>query len=470
MTRAARQHDENSLLRPALRRVAIGTLAACVALGSLPARAQVGGPLIRDAEIEQLLREYSQHVLRSAGLAGQNVRIVLINNRAFNAFVVDGRRIFMNAGALMDAETPNEVIGVIAHEAGHIAGGHLARMREQMASASTAALLAMLLGAGAMVAGGSGGGVGQAGAAILQAPQSIIQRSLLSYQRAHEEQADRAAVKFLAATGQSPKGMSDTFKRLGGQVMFNSRFIDPYLQSHPMPRERIAALEGLAKASPHWDRKDPPALQQRHDLMRAKIVGFIESRESVLRRYPAGNTSLPARYAHAIVAYRFGNPAAALNQIDSLIAAQPGNAYFHELKGQALLEAGRPAEAVAPLRRAVQLAPNPALIQIMLGQAMVASNNPRLLDEAVRLLTAARLREPETPEVYTQLAMAYGRRGNLPDADLASAQAAAYRGDIKTAQQLAARAKSRFPVGSPGWVKADDITSYKPTDQEKRRK
>jgi predicted Zn-dependent protease len=451
---------------PASRLLTLLTTAAFVAAG-FPSQAQnksKGPPVIRDAEIEQLLREYTQPVLRVAGLAKQNIQVVIINDRSFNAFVADGRRIFINAGALMDAETPNQVIGVLAHETGHIAGGHLSRLREQLAAASTQSIIGLLLGVGAMVAASRSGSVsaGNVGAAALQAPQAMIQNSLLAYVRTQEDQADRAGVKFLTASGQSAKGMSDTFKRLADQQLYSVRYIDPYMQSHPMPAERVRALEDLARTSPYWDKKDSPALQARHDLMRAKLFGFMDRPDAVIRRYPLSDTSLPARYARAISSYRFSDPASAAAQVDSLIQTEPQNPYFHELKGQALLEAGKPAAAIAPLRRAVQLSPNPTLIQIMLGQALIATNDKAHADEAVSLLEAALKREPESPEAYTEIAMAYGRRGDLARADLASAQAAFARGDLRTARQIAGRAKTRFPVGSPGWVKADDIATYKP--------
>jgi predicted Zn-dependent protease len=452
-----------------MRTLAVTTAAALV-LASTPVPAQAPGrqakgpPIIRDAEIEQLLREYSQPILQAAGLSKQNVRIVIINDRSFNAFVADGRRIFINAGALMEAEAPNQVIGVLAHESGHIAGGHLARLREEIAAASTQSIIAMILGAGAMVAASRSGSIsgGQAGMAAITAPQAIIQNTLLSYVRTQEDSADRAGVHYLAATGQSAKGMYDTFKRLADQMLYSSRYIDPYMQSHPMPAERVRALQELARSSPYWEKKDPPALQQRHDLMRAKLYGFMDGPDTVGRRYPLSDTSLAARYARAIAAYRFGDPRTALGQIDALIQVQPQNAYFHELKGQALLEAGKPAEAIAPLRHAAQLAPNPSLIKIMLGQALLATGNTGYGAEAVSLLEGALQREPESADAYGQLAVAYGRKGDLARADLASAQSAFMRGDLRTARQLAARAKTRFPVGSPGWVKADDIASYKP--------
>ena len=457
---------------PAARLIALVTATALVGAGA-PARAQKekGPPVVRDAEIEQLLRDYTQPILRTAGLAQQNVQVVIINDRSFNAFVADGRRIFVNGGALMESETPNQIIGVLAHETGHIAGGHLARMREAMASATTQSIIAMLLGAGALVAAGRSGGadLGQAGAAAIAGPTIAIQNTMIGYMRAQEEQADRAGVKFLTATGQSAKGMYQTFKRMADQVLYQIRYINPYLQTHPLPNERVAALEGLAKASPYWDHKDPPALQARHDLMRAKLYGFIERPDGVARRYPPSDTSLAARYARAISAYRFSDPRVALGQIEALIQAQPQNPYFYELKGQAFLEAGKPAEAIAPLRHAAQLAPNPALIQIMLGQALVATHDRVHVDEAIPMLQAAVLREPDTPDAYAQLAMAYGQKNDLARADLASAQAAFMRGDIKTAREIATRAKARFPVGSPGWVKADDLASLKPPQNALRR-
>src|SRR6266849_5338848 len=224
---------------PAARAVALVT-AAALAGASAPARAQGAGPIVRDAEIEQLLKEYTQPLLKAAGLAQQNVQAVIINDRSFNAFVADGHRIFINAGALMESDTPNQIIGVLAHESGHIAGGHLARLREQLAAASTQSIIAMILGVGAMVA------------AAIAGPTAAIQNTLFSYLRAQEDQADRAAVRFLTATGQSAKGMYETFKRLSDQILYQARYINPYMQSHPLPSERVAALEGMAKASPYW--------------------------------------------------------------------------------------------------------------------------------------------------------------------------------------------------------------------------
>jgi predicted Zn-dependent protease len=454
---------------PAVRALALVTAAAVAFAGAGPAAtpahaqsAKRGLPVIRDTEIENLMRDYVRPILKVAGLAKQNIRVVVLNDRAFNAFVMDGRHIFINAGALFDAKTPNEVIGVFAHETGHLAGGHLMRLREKLAQAQTMSIIGLLAGIGAMVAGArAGNSASQIGPAAIMAPQSALQHDLLAYARTQEDQADHAAIKFLNATHQSPKGMVDLFERLANDSLFRSQGADPYLQTHPMPADRVATLLQIAKVSPYWNVKDPPALQLRHDLMRAKLSGFLEAPGTVLRRYPLSNQSLPARYARAISAYRHSDLRGAITQIDGLIRTEPNNPYFEELKGQALLEGGRPADSVTPLRRAVQLSHGAPLIEIMLAQALLATNNKGVAEEAVGLLDSALRREPEMPEAYTQLAMAYGRKGDLAHADLASAQAAFTRGDTKTARQLAERAKHRLPVGSPAWVRADDIVNVK---------
>jgi predicted Zn-dependent protease len=466
------------LLRLALKKKTSGLVAATVAaaLAIAPvapafAQAENKGPsTLRDTETEQLLRDYTRPILRVAGLEKQNINVVIINDPSFNAFVADGRRIFVNYGAIMQSETPNQLIGVLAHETGHLAGGHLAKMHEELARAQTGMIIAMLLGAGAMVAGarsGSDNGLANVGAAAVVGPQSMIQHSLLAYQRQQEEQADRAGVKFLTETGQSAKGMYETFKRFTNDSLFAARGADPYLQSHPMPAERVAALEGIARQSPYWDKKDPPELQFRHDMVRAKISAFMERPDTVYRRYPPSNTSLPARYARAIASYLHGDPRSAATQIEGLIQTQPNNPYFHELLGQALLEGGHPTEAIGPLRKAVQLSGNAPLIEMLLGQALVATENKAYTDEAISILRAAVARESEAPLGFTQLAMAYGRKGDYAEADLASAQAAYLRGDSKTARELASRAKTRFAIGTPGWVKADDIVSAKPMPGQK---
>ena len=456
-----------------LRRVAAMLTAFSIALSGLhvePARAQ-GMPIIRDAEIETLLRDYMSPIFRAAGIKEGVVEITLINSREFNAFVADGRRIFVNVGTLMDARTPNEVIGVLAHETGHITGGHLARLRQRLDQAQTLAIVAMLLGLGGAAAAmaTNSGGAGNSGGAVMgaaMAPQEIIRRTLLSYQRGEEQAADRAAVDFLNRSGQSAKGMLTTFQRFENQIAFSKRFIDPYAQSHPMPAERITSLRTLAEKSGNFDKLDPPALQARHDLMRAKLFGFVDTAQGVGRRYPATDNSLPARYARAIASYRSQALDGAIAQIDGLIREQPANPYFRELKGQAYLENGKPGLAVPELKRAVALAPRATLIRNMLGQALNQSGAKGGGETAIAELTRAVATDARNADGYRQLAIALAKKNRLPEADLATAQAAFLEGDFGTARQIARRAKIGLKQGTPNWLKADDIETFTPPKRD----
>ena len=418
-----------------------------------------------------MLRDYTRPILRVAGLEKQNIQMVIINEDSFNAFVADGRRIFVNYGAMMQSETPNQIIGVLAHETGHLAGGHLSKLREQLAQAQTQMIIAMLLGAGAMVAGARGGGP-------QQRPHQCGRRR--GHRAAGNDPPHPALLSAPAGRERRP-GRREVPHRDRPVRQGHVRDLQALHRREPVRRARrrslraVApdadrarrALEELARSSPYWEKKDDPALQLRHDMVRAKISAFMERQDTVYRRYPLSNNSLPARYARAITTYLHGDLRNALAQIDALIQVQPNNPYFQEVRGQALLEGGRPAEAIAPLRKAVQLSNNAPLIEMLLGQALVASNNNAYTDEAINILRAAVAREAEAPIGYMQLAMAYGRKGDYAQADLASAQAAYLRGDNKTARDLASRAKTRFAIGTPGWVKADDIVSARPLPGQK---
>jgi predicted Zn-dependent protease len=250
-------------------------------------------------------------------------------------------------------------------------------------------------------------------------------------------------------------------ERLANQSLLAVQGADPYLQSHPLPAERVATLESLVKKSKFVGRTDPPELQRRHDLVRAKLIAFTMTPQQVGRRYAASDTSLPARYARAIAAYRTGALGPALKLIDGLIQSEPKNAYFWELKGQALLEGGRPAEAAAPLRQAVSLAPRSGLLRIMLGQALVASGSKAGMEEAIKNLSVGLQSDPDVPNGYRFLARAYALKNDLAMADLATAQGLFAEGNVKEAQARAARAQAKLKPGSPAWLRADDIVSYK---------
>ncbi len=413
---------------------------------------------VRDAELEALLRDYATPILRAANIRSQSVRIYIVPERSFNAFVADGNRIFVNLGVITESDTPNEVIGVLAHEAGHIAGGHLARLRAQIANARAAAIVAAVLAAGAGIAA-QDPSIGQA--AILGG-QHIIGRTVLGYQRTEERAADRAAINYLNATQQSPRGLVRTFQRLADQALMSVRNVDPYAQTHPLPRDRVATLEELARQSPYYDKPDPPELQARHDLARAKIIGLTSHPSTVQRRYPSSDRTLPAVYARSLAQVRTGDYRNGMAGLDSLLNAAPNYPYFWEAKGDALSRAGRPQDAIAPLQRAVSLAPNDPGLKVTLATALIASGNQANLDQAVRNLLQVTTRDPDHGQAFEQLALAYGRLNRVPDAELATAQAYFARGDVKGAHHFAARARQGFANGSPGWLKAQDILNVKP--------
>jgi len=428
--------------------------------------------LIRDAETESLIRLYAKPIFNAAGLGSQGIRIHIVNDHNFNAFVVDGHNMFIHAGTLMNAKTPNQVIGVIAHESGHITGGHLARLRTQMSRAKSAALMLQLLGLAAMVGGAFAGapGIGQAGMGAAFGGTDAAMRTLLAYRQDEESSADQAAITFLNATKQSGRGMIETLEFMASKLV-GVQGINPYLQTHPMPQQRLVQLRELATSSPYYDNVDAPELQARHDLMKGKLFGFLDEPQTVFNRYPQTDQSLPALYARAIATYRRSGVKVAMPQLDALIAAKPDWPYFYEIKGQFLFESGSVAAAVPPLRESVRLSPNEPLLRIMLGQALLGTNDKKLVDEAIANLRTALAREDTSAMGYRQLAAAYARKAEaaraagakkqyMAQAELASAEAYFYEGQLKLAKQQAKRAKAGFIDGTPNWIRADDILAF----------
>lgn len=453
---------------PAIRRIAktvlAGLAAASIALAApAPATAQ-GLPVVRDAEIEALMRDYARPILKAAGLGSSNVEVVLINADSFNAFVT-GRRIFFHTGALATAETPNEVIGVLAHEAGHLAGGHQERLHERLSSFQTMAIVGMLLGIGVSVAGSASGsqGLGQAGAGLASAAPEMARRGLLGYQRTEEATADRSAITYLEATGQSAKGMLKTFERIAGALALSGVQVDPYQISHPMPRERIAHLETLAKGSRHFDRTDPPALQIRHDMMRAKIMAYTQGQGAVQRLFRNNPRGIAALYGDAIVTYLHGNPKTALAKADALLKQQPNNPYLHELRGDILIKANRAEDGAKAYARAVSLDPaKSGQLRIGYGQALLATGKPDSVKKAIEELRAGLEKDPEFITGYRYLAQAYATTGDVGMAELTSAEGHYRAAQLREAKIFAARAQQKLRKGSPAWVRAQDIINIKP--------
>jgi predicted Zn-dependent protease len=416
-------------------RLAAAALALAAGFGAPahPAEAQ-SLSFIRDTEIEQLLNDYAQPIFRAAGLGSGRIAIRIIRHDSFNAFVLDGRNVFVHTGTLQTSETPNQVIGVIAHEAGHIANAHLSELRSKIASDPTRGVLSQFLFVGV----------------------------LLGQRRGQELVADQAGLRYLNATKQSGRGMIETFERFAQEESYSLQRTPQNLfaRSHPYAADRITQLRPAAQASPYWNTRDPAPLQLRHDMMRAKISGYLDRPQIVFNRYPQSDQSLPARYGRAIGTFFLSGVDRALPLVDALIKEQPNNPYFHEVKADFLMRSGRAREAVPVMRRAAQLAgPSAPLISVRLAQAMVTSDDGNL-EEIIGLARKSLIQDPN-PQAYRILANAFYKQNRLPEADLATAEALFLEGDLKQAQIFAKRAQPRLKNGSPNWIRAGDIVNFK---------
>lgn len=438
-----------------------------LAIGLLahPARAAEKRSFIRDAEVENIIRAYGTPLFQAAGLDPEAVRIYIINDNTLNAFVAGGQNLFVHTGLLIRSESPNQLIGVLAHETGHIAGGHLARIGDAMGNASTEALVAMLLG----VAVGAASGRGDVGTAIALGGGEAAMRNLLAFSRSQEQSADQAAMNYLEATGQSPKGMLEFFEILGDQELLVAARQDPYVRTHPLTRDRIAFVRDQVDRSRFGSAPSKPEFEEMHRRMRAKLFAFIEPPIRTNQRYKESDRSVEARYARAIAAYRRPDLDTALPLIDGLIKDMPADPYFHELKCQMLHENGRGAEALAPCREAVRLVPDSALLRLGLAQVQVESNDDSLLEEAKTHLDVTTRKEPENRTAWRLLAVAQGRTGNEGMAAYAMAEYTLLEGKLVDANYHAGKAERLLPKSGPIWLRIQDIKERASQVQEEQK-
>ena len=417
--------------------------------------------LIRDAEIEALLADYTRPLMKAAGMPRGSVRILVANDPSFNAFV-SGKNMVINTGLILTAETPNEVIGVIAHELGHMIGGHQVRLAERARSAQIVATVGTLLGLGAGIAGAASGSgdAAKAGSAIALGSGSAAMRGVLAYQRDEEANADRTAARLLAATGQSGRGMLRTFDRFQRQLGLVGR-VNPYRQSHPMPRERIAMLRTLFESSKAYGRDDPKSLQERHDLARVKIAAYVGGNRGRALLTSRDISPVAHAYGRTILTHLRGSPRKAVPMIDRLIKQRPKNPYFHEMKGEIMLRSGKPKSAVGPFTTAIKLdRTGSGFLRTQLGHALVESGGKANAKKAVAQIKKGLTRDPSTISGYMHLARAYFELGRDGDALLANAEVAYRTGRKRDAIAFARRAQAKLKRGSPAWVRAQDIVGY----------
>jgi predicted Zn-dependent protease len=416
--------------------------------------------LVRDAEIEHIIRTYATPLFQAGGLDPRAVRIVLVHDDTLNAFVAQGQNLFINTGLLKRARSANQVMGVIAHETGHMTGGHLARLREQMDQAFWKSILATVVSIGAGVAAGRGD-VAMAGNAL---GSNIIMRDILSFSRAQESSADQAGLRYLDGIQQSARGMAEFFQILSGQELLLADRQDPYVRTHPLSTDRLQTILAHVAQSPYSSRPEPPGFAEMHARTQAKIIAYLDPRGTVFRIYRESDPSIAARYGRAIGFMINSDHATALIVIDGLLKERPNDPFFHEMKGEILMNGGRVLEAVEPYRRAVELLPDNALLRLEYGTALVQAgsvpantNDPRWSTEAIRQLQESNRFDNDNPSVWYQLARAYGLGGNIPLANLAQAEGAALVGNDKEAREFANRALRGLSQGSAGWLRAQDI-------------
>lgn len=423
-------------------------------------------PLIRDAEIESTIRSYATPIFRAAGLEPSAVEIYLIRDNTINAFVAGGQKLFINTGLLTRSTSPNQVIGIIAHEVGHIQGAHLVRVHDALAHANAEAIISMVLGAAAAVASGRP----DVGSAIALGGQDMARRSFLRYSRTQEGSADAAAMRLLDATGQTSRGLLEFFQTLQDQELLAIGRQDPYLRTHPLTQDRIEALQAHVRKSRYAQAQDTPANREAHARMVAKLTGYLSEPSQTLRRYPDSDQSIAARYARAFAYHKSNDLQSALAEVDSLIAERPDDPYFHELKAQILFERGQAAEAIKSYELAVRGAPGSALIRTDLARAQMALEDPRWLEHAIYNLRLAVAAERTYAFAWRQLGIAYGRAGKVGESSWALAEEAALRNKWSEAAFHAGKAKTLLPMGSPEWLQAQDIASQAERKNRKGKK
>ncbi|NML08563.1 M48 family metalloprotease [Sphingobium sp. AR-3-1] len=449
-------------MRPRLKICALA-IAALACMGR-PALAQ---QILRDAETEAFMADMSGQLVKAAGMEPKNVQVMVINDPEINAFVAGGQYVWVHSGLIAQADNVNQLQGVVAHELGHIEGGHVIRSGEGIKDATSVTLLSLVLGAAAIAAGGAEAGMG-----IMGLGQQAAMTKFLAFSRGQESSADLAGARYLSKAGLSGKGSLEFFKKLQNQEY---RLAIPqdnsYGRTHPLSGERINVLREVYTVDPAWERPVDPALEARFERIKAKLIGFVSEPTQTLQKYPETDQSMPAHYARAYAWHKSAYPQKALEEADALLAAAPDDPYFLELKGQILLESGRPRDAVAPLREAVKITNQP-LIAVLLSHALIATEDEANFAEAEQVLRLAVQRDRENPFAWYQLGVVYERRGDTPRAALATAERYAMMGEHPMALRSADGAMQGLKPGTVDYLRAQDIamTSRAAIEQQRKKR
>ena len=434
--------------------------------GVQPAAAQESDiSVLRDSETELLFKDVSRPLVQAAGLDPDSVQVILLKDPSINAFVATGQAVYIHSGLLQAADNVNQLQGVIAHELGHVAGGHAIRMQEGIKNATGITIATLVLGALAIAAG-----AGEAGMGIMAAGQQAAMGSFLSFSRVQESSSDQAGARYLSTAGISGKGMIQFFNKLQNQEFRLAIYSkDSYARTHPLSSERVLALQTELMRDAAWSRPVDPDLEARFERVKAKLWGFLDPKQAVVK-YPESDQSVPAHYARAYAYHMSAYPEKAMSEMDALLMTSPNDAFFLEFKGQILLESGKPAEAIVPLREATERSNNAPLIAAMLGHALVATEDRKNFTEAKQVLKAAVSRDNQNPFAWYQLGIIYDREGDQGRAALATAERSNLENQPKIAFASAQTAMRAIPTGSPDWLRAQDIAMVSKTELAKTDK
>jgi predicted Zn-dependent protease len=420
---------------------------------------------LRDTETELLFADIAKPLIVAAGLDPKSTEVVLLGDPEINAFVATGQTVYIQSGLVMAADNVNQLQGVIAHELGHVAGGHSIRINEGAKEATGISIATMVLGALAIAAG-----AGDAGMGLMMAGQQAAMGQFLAFTRAQESSADQAGAKYMSAAGISGRGMLEFFKKLNNEEYRIAIYAkDSYDRTHPLSSERISTLEAIFKKDAAWNHPSDPKLEARFQRVKAKLTGFVDPKHAVIK-YPESDQSVPAHYARAYAYHMGAYPDKALNEAEALLATDPHDPFFLELKGQILLESGRPADAIAPLREATERSGNMPLIAAMLGHALISTEKTANMAEAKQVLKAAVNRDNQNPFAWYQLGMIYGSEGDEPRAALATAERNNLEGEPKLALVSAKMAMAGIPKGTPDYLRAEDIAMVSRNEIKKKDK
>ena len=422
--------------------------------------------ILRDAETEALFADMVAPLVAVSELDADEVEVVLINDNQINAFVAGGQRIYFYSGLIETADSANEVQGVMAHELGHITGGHIIRFDEGVKTATGITILSLILGAAAIAAG-----AGDAGMGILAAGQQAAMGKFLAFSRVQERSADSAGARYLSEAGISGRGSIDFFKKLQNyEFRLGIPQEDSYGRTHPLSGERVSLLRDVYQKDPAWDKPSDPAIEARFQRVKAKLLGFTADPMVTLREYPESDQSVPGRYARAYAWHKSAYPDRALYEVNNLLKSAPDDPYFLELQGQILLESGRPDDALKSLRKAVQLTNNEPLIASLFGHALIATEDAQYFDEATQVLKAAVNKDNRNPFAWYQLGVVYSQQGDMPRAQLATAESSLLQRNYASAIRSSQIAMAGITENTPDWIRAQDISFIAKAEFERDNK